>query len=47
MLDVTCHTDLETTYLKALEELGEGGQSSRRLLAKFRFDCSFRIQVPN
>jgi hypothetical protein len=36
MLNVTCHRNVETTYLKDLEGRGGGG-ISRRLLLKFRF----------
>jgi hypothetical protein len=36
MPDVLCHRNLETTYLKDLEERG-GRASFRRLLLKFRF----------
>jgi hypothetical protein len=36
LLDVTCHRNSETTYLKDLEE-GAGGASSRRLLLRFCF----------
>jgi hypothetical protein len=35
MLDVSCHRNLQTTYLKALDE--GVGASSRRLLLKFCF----------
>jgi hypothetical protein len=45
MLDVTCHRNLEATYLR---DLGEEvvGASSRRLLLKFRFIVLSEFRYP-
>jgi hypothetical protein len=45
MLDVTCHRNLETTYLKGLEEVGEWA-SSRRLFLKFWFIVLSEFRYP-
>jgi hypothetical protein len=46
MLGVTPHRNLETTYLKDLDEGGGGGASSRRLLLKFRFIVPSEFRYP-
>jgi hypothetical protein len=44
MLDVTCHRNFETTYLKDSEE---GGDKFMKITAEIPFHCPFRNQIPN